>query len=74
MDAKGTNERSKNRIVVSAELFFRTMSLVFSLAAVAVAVYALARILQALSETSTPTFDGSAISIPFKPDVNVGWG
>ena len=61
-------------IVVSAEPFFRTMSLVFSLAAVAFAVYALVRILQALSETSAPTFDGSAISIPFKPDVNVGWG
>jgi hypothetical protein len=61
-------------IVVSAEPFFRTMSLLFSLAAVTFAVYALVRVLQALSETSTPTFDGSTISIPFKPDVNVGWG
>ena len=48
--------------------------LVLSLAAAAVAVYALVRILQAIAQSSAPTFNGVPIKLPVQPNASVGWG
>ena len=60
--------------VTSGEPFIRVMLLVLSLAAAAVAVYALVRILQAIAQSSAPTFNGAPIKLPVQPTASVGWG
>jgi uncharacterized membrane protein len=60
--------------VTSGEPFFRAMLLVVSLAAAGCAIYALVRILQAISQSSTPTFNGIPINVPVQPGASVGWG
>jgi len=60
--------------VTSGEPFIRVTLLLLSLAGAAVAVYALVRILQAISQSSTPTFNGVPIKLPVSPNASVGWG
>ena len=60
--------------VTSGEPFIRVMLLLLSLAAAAVAVYALVRILQSIAQSSAPTFNGVPIKLPVQTNASVGWG
>lgn len=60
--------------VTSGERVIRGTLLLLSLAGAAVAVYALVRILQLISQSSAPTFNGVPIKLPVQPNASVGWG
>jgi hypothetical protein len=60
--------------VTSGERVIRATLLLLSLAGAAVAVYALVRILQLISQSSAPTFNGVPIKLPVQPNASVGWG
>jgi hypothetical protein len=60
--------------VTSGEPFIRVTLLVLSLAAAAVSVYALVRILQEIAQSSAPTFNGVPIKLPVQTNASVGWG
>lgn len=60
-------------IIVSDEGLFRSLAFVVSMVAALCAVYALVRILQAISESSSSTL-GGALANAVKQDAKVGWG
>ena len=63
--------------VTSGEPFIRVMLVLLSLAAAAVAVYAVVRILQAIAQSSAPMVNGvpiKPIKLPVQPNASVGWG
>ncbi len=60
-------------MVVSGEPLFRTLALVIALVTAGVAIYDLVRILQKISQASSPSVNGIPVS-GLRPDNSIGWG